>query len=228
MSLPPQGAADLLNSTPWFKGRQDRPTVADDTSIGVCPSESLPLDQNNQQYNILIIIFLTLLIDPVIPDPTLYFASSYHCGSDKILLHIGRHPNIAGFDYAVVDDSSQVVVGYLAKYVDEGVLVYPHPPDFSFKLSWLKQLLKVVDDLNLGYGVADADILRNHMLVDLRNNNLKLVDLSFVEPITAEGGPERHYMTVLAVDQLLTGLEFNLHPSAALNEIESLLRDPPS
>lgn len=66
----------------------------------------------------------------------------------------------------------------------------------------------------------------NHILVDPRNDNLKLVDFSFVETITAEGTLKDIYMTILAVDQLLTGLEFNLHPSAALNEIDSFLRDP--
>ena len=41
--------SEVLNSAPWFRGCQDRPTVANDTSIGVCPSGPLHLDQNKEQ-----------------------------------------------------------------------------------------------------------------------------------------------------------------------------------
>jgi hypothetical protein len=48
-----------------------------------------------------------------------------------------------------------------------------------FRLSWLQQLIKLVDDLNLRYGVAHQDISPRNLAVDETKDTIMLFDFNF-------------------------------------------------
>ncbi|KAL2255437.1 hypothetical protein VTK26DRAFT_3385 [Humicola hyalothermophila] len=142
----------------------------------------------------------------------------------QVLLHIGEHPNLTGLDLAVLDDSGQVVVGYLAKYSPAGNLL--DNSSRPFKLSWLKQLIKVVDDMNLEYGIAHGNIQLEHILIDEANDMLKLSDMGHSSPMTGPGDLTDVWMTTSAVYELITGSSLPLEGSSGpRRETAYLLRN---
>lgn len=56
----------------------------------------------------------------------------------------------------------------------------------TFKLEWLRQLTRVVDDLNLRYGIAHQDIAARNLLVNPETDALMLFDFNYSGRI---GGP---------------------------------------
>ncbi|KAI7770863.1 hypothetical protein LZL87_004650 [Fusarium oxysporum] len=65
----------------------------------------------------------------------------------NLWMRLPRHPNIVPFDQVVVDELEGRVVGFTSNYVPGGDL--GENKSRVFKLKWLQQLIKVVDDLNL-------------------------------------------------------------------------------
>lgn len=49
----------------------------------------------------------------------------------------------------------------------------------DFRLEWLRQLIKVVDDLNLRYGIAHQDIAPRNLLVNESTDSVMLFDFNF-------------------------------------------------
>ncbi|KAK7571630.1 hypothetical protein V3481_018841 [Fusarium oxysporum f. sp. vasinfectum] len=95
----------------------------------------------------------------------------------NLWMRLPRHPNIVPFDRVVVDELEGRVVGFTNSYVPGGNL--EENRSFVFKLEWLRQLIKVVDDLNLEYGIAHQDIAPRNLLIDESTDSIMLFDFNF-------------------------------------------------
>lgn len=83
-----------------------------------------------------------------------------------------KHPLIADFDRVVVDEVEERVVGFTTAYIPGGTIL-ENPPRV-FKFEWLEQLISVVDDLNLKYGIAHRDIHSRNIMVDAEKDSIKI------------------------------------------------------
>ncbi|KAF4975551.1 hypothetical protein FZEAL_7666 [Fusarium zealandicum] len=125
-----------------------------------------------------------------------YFMWQYAPRSWKemhLWMHLPSHPNIVPFDRVVVDELEGHVVGFTSSYVPGGNLEKNNSR--VFKLKWLQQLIKVVDDLNLEYGISHQDIAPRNLLVDESTDSLMLIDFNFASRIncpTPDEGERYH------------------------------------
>ncbi|CVL09176.1 uncharacterized protein FMAN_15440 [Fusarium mangiferae] len=69
------------------------------------------------------------------------------------------------------------VVGFTNVYMPGGNL--EENRSRVFKLEWLRQLIKVVDDLNLEYGIMHQDIAPRNLLIDESTDSIMLFDFNF-------------------------------------------------
>ncbi|KAK4182644.1 hypothetical protein QBC35DRAFT_478893 [Podospora australis] len=83
-----------------------------------------------------------------------------------------------------------VVVGFLTPYVDGSCTAFATR---RFKLKWLRQLLDVVDHLHLHCGVALMDWKRDHVLVDLASDEIRIIDFGIAAQLRDE--PPTHMPT---------------------------------
>ncbi|KAI1133778.1 hypothetical protein F5Y10DRAFT_260099 [Nemania abortiva] len=100
----------------------------------------------------------------------------------NLWMRLPPHPNIVPFDKIVLDELEGRVVGFTSGYVSGGNLEDNTSRDF--KLEWLKQLIEVVDLLNLRYGIAHQDIAPRNLLVDELADSIKLIDFNFAARIS--------------------------------------------
>lgn len=113
-----------------------------------------------------------------------YFSWQYAQMSWKetsLWMRLPRHPNIVPFDRIVVDELEGGVIGFISTYVPGGNLEVNKSR--VFKLKWLQQLINVVDDLNLKYGIAHQDVAPRHILVDELTDSIMLFDFNFAARI---------------------------------------------
>lgn len=94
------------------------------------------------------------------------------------------HPNIVPFDSVILDDVSGGIVGFTSVFVPGGTLE-DTATTRTFRLPWLRQLLKVVDELNYHYGIFHKDIAPRNLLID--GENLQLFDFNFAGTSTTGG-----------------------------------------
>ncbi|KAF4434574.1 kinase [Fusarium acutatum] len=83
---------------------------------------------------------------PCIEEPVKKYAQMSWKGMN-LWMRLPRYLNIIPFDQVVVDELEGRVVGFTCDYVPGGNL--EENKSRVFKLKWLKQLIRVVDDLNL-------------------------------------------------------------------------------
>ncbi|TKX24844.1 protein kinase domain-containing protein 16 [Elsinoe australis] len=108
-----------------------------------------------------------------------------HANKDMIWqeLHLWKglpkHPLIAEFDRVVIDEVESRVVGFTAAYVSGGTI--QHNPPRLFKFKWLEQLIEVVDDLNLKYGILHRDIHPRNIMIESESDSIKIIDFNFSE-----------------------------------------------
>lgn len=145
-----------------------------------------------------------------------YFHKEYlHERWDELNLWIRLppHPNIVPFDRLVVEElhGRQVVVGFTSLYIRGGTLhmTSNKPHRRMFKLKWLLQLTKLVDDLNLRFGIEHQDIAPRNLIVDEATDNIMLFDFNSSSRI---GGPLRNGKTVYNYEQNdVKGVIFTLY-----------------
>lgn len=99
-----------------------------------------------------------------------------------------KHPNIVPFDNVVVDELEGRFVGFTSKHISGGTLAENHTR--PFKLKWLRQLMDVVDALNLNLGVAHQDVAPRNILIDEPTDTLMLFDFNFSARIGLAGYSE--------------------------------------
>ncbi|KAK4200782.1 hypothetical protein QBC40DRAFT_339588 [Triangularia verruculosa] len=105
-----------------------------------------------------------------------------------------NHPNIVPFDRIVVDELEGRVVGFTTTYVPGGNL--EENTSRVFKLEWLRQLINVVDELNLQYGIAHQDIAPRNLVVDESTDSIMLFDFNYAARINYPplgNGKGEHY-----------------------------------
>ena len=93
-------------------------------------------------------------------------------------MRLPPHPNIVPFDKVVVDELEGGCVGFTTKYIPGGTL--DENRSRTFKLKWLHQLIKIIDELNLNLGIAHQDVSpRNLVIDDDENDSLMIFDFNF-------------------------------------------------
>lgn len=83
------------------------------------------------------------------------------------------------------------VVGFTTRYIAGGSLDATHNVGDcrAFKLKWLKQLIRVVDDLNYKYGIQHQDVAPRNLLVHEATDQLMLIDFGASARIGAAEDP---------------------------------------
>lgn len=99
----------------------------------------------------------------------------------NLWMRLPRHPNIVPFDRIVIDELEDRVVGFTNLYIPSGNL--EDSPPREFKLQWLQDLISVVDDLNLRYGIAHQDIAPRNLLVDESTDSIMIFDFNYAARI---------------------------------------------
>lgn len=128
-------------------------------------------------------------------------------------MRLPPHPNIVPFDRLVVEElhGRQVVVGFTSLYIHGCTLhmTSNKPCRRIFKLKWLLQLTKLVDDLNLRFGIEHQDIAPRNLTVDDATDNIMLFDFNSSSRIR---GPLRNGETVYNFEQnYVKGVIFTLY-----------------
>ncbi|OIW22801.1 hypothetical protein CONLIGDRAFT_586688 [Coniochaeta ligniaria NRRL 30616] len=95
----------------------------------------------------------------------------------NLWMRLPKHPNIVPFDKVVVDELEGRAVGFTTLFAPGGTL--DENRSRVFKLQWLEQLMDVVDDLNLKYGIVHQDIAPRNLLVDDETDTLMLFDFNY-------------------------------------------------
>ncbi|KAI1349622.1 hypothetical protein F5Y01DRAFT_288732 [Xylaria sp. FL0043] len=95
----------------------------------------------------------------------------------NLWMRLPPHPNIVPFDRLVLEEVNRCVVGFTNKYIPGGTV--DENKRRGFKLKWLKQLLHVVDDLNLQYGIMHQDIAARNLVIDPGTDELMLFDFNY-------------------------------------------------
>lgn len=91
----------------------------------------------------------------------------------NLLKSLPPHPNILPFDRVVLEDVESRIIGFTTKYIPGESLESSNVP---FRVEWLKQLIQVVDFLNLELGIMHQDIAPRNLLIDPDTHKLLLFD----------------------------------------------------
>ncbi|KAH6856312.1 hypothetical protein B0I37DRAFT_443000 [Chaetomium sp. MPI-CAGE-AT-0009] len=105
----------------------------------------------------------------------------------NLWLRLPHHPNIVPIDRLVLDEVRGGVVGFTTLFIPGGTL--EDNVSRTFKLKWCRQLMDLVDDLNLRYGIAHQDIVPRNLLVDESRDDIMLFDFNWSAQIGHYRGP---------------------------------------
>ena len=106
----------------------------------------------------------------------------------NLWIRLPKHPNIVPFDSIVVDELEGRFIGFTTVYIPGGTL--DENKTRLFKLTWLHQLINVVDELNLNLGVAHQDVAPRNIVIHEATDSLKLFDFNFSARIGRPGYSE--------------------------------------
>ncbi|POS68952.1 hypothetical protein DHEL01_v212653 [Diaporthe helianthi] len=109
-------------------------------------------------------------------------------------LRVSEHPNVVPFEYIITDfqdvprhgTDMEVVVGFTSTFIPGGTFEDNRSRDF--KLKYLEQLIEVVDDLNLKFGIVHADITRRNIVINPTTDTLQLFDFNVSLRANSESG----------------------------------------
>ncbi|KAK4038609.1 hypothetical protein C8A01DRAFT_47808 [Parachaetomium inaequale] len=110
----------------------------------------------------------------------------------QILSQLPRgHPNIVPLDHLILEEISGLgVVGYTTPFIDARSLDDSEEPPRPFKLKYLRELMALVDELNLTYGILHQDIAARNLVINPATDAVMLSNFSFA---TAIGHSSRWY-----------------------------------
>lgn len=77
----------------------------------------------------------------------------------------------------MLDELHGHVVGFTTLYISGGTI--SENKSRTFKLKWLRQLMGVIDDLNLKYGISHQDVAARNLLVNSETDTLMLFDFNY-------------------------------------------------
>jgi serine/threonine protein kinase len=103
----------------------------------------------------------------------------------NVWMRLPAHPNLVPMDRVVLDELRGRIVGFTSLYIPSGTLEQNCPR--VFKLEWLRQLICVVDDLNLKYGMAHQDVAPRNLLINPNTDALMLLDFNSCARIGYDG-----------------------------------------
>lgn len=106
----------------------------------------------------------------------------------NLWIRLPKHPNIVPFHSIVVDELERRFVGFTTIYIPGGTL--EENKTRLFKLKWLRQLIGVVDELNLNLGVAHQDVAPRNLLIHEATDSLMIFDFNFSARIGNPGHSE--------------------------------------
>ncbi|KAI1172426.1 hypothetical protein F4777DRAFT_512751 [Nemania sp. FL0916] len=95
----------------------------------------------------------------------------------NLWIRLPPHPNIVPFDRLVLDEIHGHIVGFTSLYIPGGTI--SENKSRVFKLKWLQQLICVIDDLNLRYGIAHQDVAARNLLVSPDTDGIMLFDFNY-------------------------------------------------
>lgn len=94
-----------------------------------------------------------------------------------IMRALKSHPSVVPFEKFVVDDTEDRLVGWTSTFIPGGTLEENHSFTY-FRLSWLFQMIDIIDDVNLKYGIMHRDIAARNFLIDPQTERLLLFDFN--------------------------------------------------
>ncbi|CAG9988337.1 unnamed protein product [Clonostachys byssicola] len=103
----------------------------------------------------------------------------------SLWMRLPKHPNIVPFGSVVVDEIEGRLVGFTSVFIPGDTL--DENKTRCFKLKWLHQLMAVVDELNLKYGVAHQDVAPRNLVIDEASDSLMIFDFNFSARIGRAG-----------------------------------------
>ncbi|ROV88644.1 hypothetical protein VMCG_10325 [Cytospora schulzeri] len=117
------------------------------------------------------------------------------------VLRIPKHPNIVPFDSLVIDtiDGEARVVGFTAPFIEGGTV--QDNTERTFKLKYLKQLLEVIDYLNLKHGIVHGDICPWNLLINPDTDDLQIFDFNMAAKLGWEGDTSDEGQGAFAFDE---------------------------
>jgi hypothetical protein len=151
----------------------------------------------------------------------------------NLWMRLPPHPNIVPFGRLVVDELFGQVVGFTSLYIPGGTL--SENPSRIFKLKWLRQLMGVIDDLNLKYGIAHQDIAPRNMLINPKTDAIMLFDFNYSGRIGGVGHrPDRNDIKgviftlyeIITQDMHFREVPYYEQDTAAVQELEEWKQHP--
>lgn len=94
-------------------------------------------------------------------------------------------PYVLTFHKFIVDDVEPQLLGFTTEFIEGET--WDHLGDEQlFRQKWLQQLLEVIDNLNLKYGIIHQDIAPRNLLIDSATDSLCLIDFNVSTEIGSE------------------------------------------
>jgi hypothetical protein len=108
----------------------------------------------------------------------------------QLLAHLpADHPHIVGIECLVLEELTGLgVIGFTTRFVDAPTMDR-WAPSRSFKLRWLQELMGVLDELHLRYGIHHHDLADRNLIVDPDTDKLVLIDFG----LSGAHTPERRF-----------------------------------
>lgn len=93
-----------------------------------------------------------------------------------------HHPHMIGIDCIILEELTGLgVIGFTTRFIDAPTMDR-WPPSRPFKLRYLQELMGVLDELHLQYGVHHRDLADRNLMVDPDTDKLVVIDFGLAAP----------------------------------------------